>query len=303
MSMENEIYQIYDRIFKRIFALSNLAIINLINALFGTNHSQDSKITYLNKEFVARNLDKRFADIFLQINGITYHLEAQMTKSMNIIVRVFEYGFFHAMENREEDEILKFPQPAVIYLDTVTAIPETSTLVLDFGEQGCFEYKVKNFVYQEHKLQELNQKKMIILIPFQLLKLRKIVEKKPTEETWELLRKLILDDIIGSIKANLGVGNITESDATELKELTLELYEHLYHHYQELGGYQEMKELLEGAMELPLDKYRIRIDELERELDIVRAKAEEDKAKAEKDKVKAETEIQLLKKKLADLQK
>ena len=45
MSMENEIYLIYDRIFKRIFALSTLAIINMINALFHTNYSQESVIT------------------------------------------------------------------------------------------------------------------------------------------------------------------------------------------------------------------------------------------------------------------
>ena len=29
--MNNEVYQIYDRIFKRIFTLSNLSIINMIN--------------------------------------------------------------------------------------------------------------------------------------------------------------------------------------------------------------------------------------------------------------------------------
>ncbi|MDD3360722.1 MAG: hypothetical protein PHW34_03525 [Hespellia sp.] len=304
--MENQIYQIYDRIFKRIFTLSNLAIINLINALFGANHSPDSKITYLNKEFVGRNLDKRFADILIEINGIAYHLEAQMTKAKNIVVRVFEYSFLYAMENSEENEVLKFPEPIVIYLDTATDIPKTSTLILNFGTQGSFEYKVKNFVYQEHEVRELNQKKMVILIPFQLLKLRKLVKKKPTEETWERLQKLILNDIIGSIKANLEVGNITVDDATELKELTLELYEHLYQHYEELGGYQEMKELLEGAMELPLDKYRIQIDELKREVETIKAdkaKVEADKAKAEADKAEADEEIQMLKKKLADLQK
>ena len=300
MENENHIYQIYDRIFKRIFALSNLAIINLVNALFFTNHPPDSKISYLNREFVAKNLDKRFADIFLEINGIAYHLEAQMTKAKNIVMRVFEYGYFHAMENQEENGVLKFPEPVVIYLDTETDIPETSILTLDFGAQGSFDYTVTNFVYQKHELRELNQKKMIILIPFQLLKLKRIIEKEPTEENFHLLQKLVLSDIIGSIKANLQVGNITENDAAELKELTLELFHHIYQHYEELGGYQDMKELLEGAMELPLDKYRIRIDELENELREVKAKAEADKAKVESDMA---AEIQLLRKQLADLQK
>ncbi|MDD3402916.1 MAG: hypothetical protein PHQ72_06125 [Hespellia sp.] len=77
---------------------------------------------------------------------------------------------------------------------------------------------------------ELNQKKMIVLIPFQLLKLRNLIQKKPTKENFALLQNLILNDIIGSIKANLTVGNITKRDADELISLTLQLYEHIYQH-------------------------------------------------------------------------
>ena len=44
--MEEQIYQIYDRIFKRIFTLSNLAIVNMINGLFYTNYPPDSTVTY-----------------------------------------------------------------------------------------------------------------------------------------------------------------------------------------------------------------------------------------------------------------
>ena len=321
--MENEIYHIYDRIFKRIFTLSNLAIINLINGLFGMNHSPDSEITYFNKEFVTRKLEKRFADLFLQINRITYHLEAQMTKAENIVIRVFEYSFFHAMENRESEAVLKFPEPIVIYLDVDTDVPKESKMLLDFGTQGSFEYTAQNFVYQEHEIRELNQKKMVILIPFQLLKIKKILKKEQTSENLQALQKLILHDIIGSINANVEVGNITEEDGAELKELTHELYQHISQHYEELGG-QEMKQLLEGAMELPLDKYRIQIDELKEELEETRRKAETDKErveearrkaeadkerveearrKAEADKERAEAENKLLREKLAELMK
>ena len=45
MSME-EIYQIYDKAFKRILTLSDKAVINLINGLFGTDYTTNSKITY-----------------------------------------------------------------------------------------------------------------------------------------------------------------------------------------------------------------------------------------------------------------
>ena len=272
--MDEIIYQIYDRIFKRIFNLSNLAIINLINGLFGTNYPSDSPIEYLNKEFVTQHLEKRFADVLLSIQGTLYHLEAQMTFDGSIVVRAFEYGFQHAISSRTDNSALHFPEPIVIYLDTGVEVPEYSSLTLDFGTQGTFEYQVKNFVYQKHEIQELNQKKLIVLIPFQLLKLRKIVEDKPTRENFNLLQNVMINDIIKSIKANQQVGNITVDDANQLRELTLQLYDHIYAHYEELGGHDNMKPLLEGAMELPLDKYRIQIDELEHEMDaLVQKKA------------------------------
>ncbi|MDC7288341.1 hypothetical protein NXH76_11060 [Blautia schinkii] len=126
---------------------------------------------------------------------------------------------------------------------------------------------------------EINQRKLVVLIPFQLLRLKNIISKNPSRDNFQKLQKLIQNDIIYSIEANLKVGNITLEDADQLRELTRQLYDHLYAHYFEIGGCEEMKPLLEGAMELPGDKYRIRIDELEqrgRQLEAERAKAEEE---------------------------
>ena len=81
--MEHEVYQIYDSIFKRIFTLSNLAIINMINGLFQTNYPPDSKVTYPNKEFISKSLNRRFADVFITINGI--HIWSMM--SLKLIKR------------------------------------------------------------------------------------------------------------------------------------------------------------------------------------------------------------------------
>ncbi|MDD2959591.1 MAG: hypothetical protein PHR92_13900 [Lachnospiraceae bacterium] len=291
--MENKIYQIYDRIFKRIFALSNLAIINLINGLFGTNYPPNSRVEYPNKEFISKGLSKRFADTIVLIQGNVYHLEAQMETDGAIVMRVFEYGFYQAMNSWQEENIFKFPEPMVIYLDTEAVVPEKSILTIQFGTQGTFQYEVKNFVYQEHELLELNQKKMVVLIPFQLLKLKKLIAGNPAKENFTALQELVDNDIIGSIKANLQVGNITSDDANQLLELTGQLYEHIYRHYEELGGYGDMKPLLEGALELPLDKYRIQIDELEEKMKKAKeeiAKAEKEKAKIEEEKTKAEEE-------------
>lgn len=294
-----QIYQIYDRIFKRIFNLSALAIINLINGLFGTNYPPDSMVHFCNKEFVGRKLSHRFADVIVLINGEAYHLEAQMYKDSAIVVRVFEYGFQYALENREDDDYLCFPEPIVIYLDTENKVPKTSTLVLDFAGQGTFEFSVRNLVYQEEELVELNRKKMVVLIPFQLLKLKKMVKNGITKETLKALQNLIENDILGSIKANFQVGNITRDDADQLIEMTNLLYQHICDHYEELKGAGEMKPLLDGAMELPLDKYRIQIDQLEAE----KAQTEAEKAEIEAKNLRLEKENKELREQIEGLKK
>ena len=116
------------------------------------------------------------------------------------------------------------------------------------------------------------------------------------KKNFALLQKVIINDIIGSIKANQQVGNITEDDANQLQELTLQLYDHIYSHYEEFGGHDNMKPLLEGAMELPLDKYRIQIDELEHEMDTLEQKS----AALEQKNTELEEEISKLKALLKD---
>lgn len=64
--MEQEIYQIYDKIFKKILTLSGKAVINLINGLFDTNYPTDSKVQYHWTEFVDDGLKQFWQIQFLR---------------------------------------------------------------------------------------------------------------------------------------------------------------------------------------------------------------------------------------------
>ena len=76
--MTEQIYQIFDKIFKKILTLSATAVINLINGLFGTNYPKDSTITYNWTEFQDDELRRTLADTILTINDwYSYHIEAQ----------------------------------------------------------------------------------------------------------------------------------------------------------------------------------------------------------------------------------
>ena len=299
----SNIFHIYDRTFKRILTLSDKAVINLINGLFGTEHPTNSKITYNWTEHQDNNLKGTLSDSILTINDKDiYHIEAQMTEDEEIVFRVFEYGFGHAYKNRsltKKGETLVFPQPRVIYLDEgkKDKVEDEYTLTLRFKGQGTFTYKVPVVKLQNISTKELSDKKMVILIPFFLLKLRKKLEKVRTKENIEELQNLIVNDIMGSIEKNEKAGNISIQDALELRDLTWKLYKDIYSGYQEVEAY--MRKKYDQSIELISDKYDRGMDELIEEVQ----EKKEIILKQGNTINSLTTEIENLKKQLEELQK
>ncbi len=277
-------WQIYDTIFKRVLTLSSPAVIRFINGLFSRDFPLDSPVSYPNKELIRPDLKRRSLDILVTIaEQETFHLEAQMTKSQMIVLRVFEYGFLHAMASRDDPYTLRFPEAAVIYLNRKNDIRKEKPLHISFGSQGSFDYQVKNFVYLKHTVNELDQMGMSILIPFQALRLRRLLEhqypsptaKRPvnaspafSSEEFSRLQDEIRHDIIESIDNNFRAGNLTEDDAGQLLDLTSLLYEHIQNHFydKQEGDVIDLKPFFPGTIELPNDKYRLQIAELKEEI-------------------------------------
>jgi hypothetical protein len=278
----------------------------MINGLFGTDYPEDSTITYNWTEFHDESLKKTLADTILTINGSnSYHMEAQITEDEDIIFRMFSYGFHHADINRyiENGEyFLPFPEPKIIYFCTTKNVPPELTLKILFGDNETYEYKVPTFNYLATTPEELNDKKMVILIPFQLLRLKDVMKQKTgrTEENKEKLKYIIEHDIIQSIDVNLKAGNITVSDARRLRRLTHRLYQHIYAYQEEL---KEITEMTDESLMLDIDiiekEHEERLAKMDNEL------AEKNKELAEKDNALAEkdNEIELLKQQIAALKK
>lgn len=112
-------------------------------------------------------------------------------------------------------------------------------------------------------LQELNDKKLIALLPFLLLKLRKKIEKIRSKENIEELQRLVVDDITGTIRRNEEVGNLSSIDAINLIDLTSKLYMQIYSKYKEMGEFT--MRLFDQSMELAGDKYEKSVEELQEE--------------------------------------
>ena len=170
---------------------------------------------------------------------------------------------------------------------------------MDFGTKGKFEYQVSTIQLESISVNELNQKKMIILIPFYLLSLHKIIKKKRSKETLEQLKRLIFNDILGSIEMNHEYGNITMDDADRLRNLTKELYYYLYSHYEEMEEINDMTdESLILEYDIFLKKHNIEsLDETVQWIEeerkyIADSKAEIEANKAEIEANKAEIEAE-----------
>ncbi|MBQ8199956.1 MAG: DUF5320 domain-containing protein [Lachnospiraceae bacterium] len=301
-SNSQEVYQLYDKVFKKILTLSSTAVINLINGLFETDHPLDSVITYNWTEHVGDDMRTCLADTIITINhdnhSHSYHIEAQMSLDENIVLRVFDYGFGHARKqsvNQHSENLmhqtLYFPEPKVILLYSKSPAPDEYILNLDFGSQGTFPYKVTTFKYLDSSSEQLTKKKMIILIPFELLKLRKVIEKTRTPENLCALQHLINHDILEAIQLNLDAGNITIDDAIKLRRLAHKLYKHIYSHYEEM---KELNEMTDESLLLDVE-----IMQKEHEKAMAKLEAEKDALKAEKDALEAE--LEKLKKKVRSL--
>ena len=275
----SEITNIFDKIFKKCITLSSKAVIRMINGIYGTNHSDDSKISYNWTELVKDNekLDMILADCIITVNEEnSYHMEAQAYNDGEIVFRVFDYSFLHAKRNTQVSNNryrMKFPKPVIIYLYYTYEVADMYIIEFEFeDESDSYEYKVPVIKIPELSSDEMNRRNMVILIPFKLLKLREWVtsDGKTMTKTPEELKLFIENDIIRIINDNLKAGNITDIDACKLKDYTLKLRDYICDH---LGaeGLEEVRGMTDHSFMTEVDiiceTYENKIDDLQKDND------------------------------------
>ncbi|MCL2099438.1 MAG: hypothetical protein FWH24_03250 [Oscillospiraceae bacterium] len=281
---DDNITQIYDKIFKRILTLSSVAVIGFINGIFGRNFPKDSKLTYNWTESVKTNLERTIADTIITVNDTEkFHTEIQINNDNTIVLRVFDYGYQDALKYRKTENdriILEFPQSKIIFLEHNANTPDEVVLELDFKNQGSFEYRVPAMKFLEHSIEDLNKQRLVILLPLYLLKLRREIEKEQSMKNALKLKSLINDGIIKSIEDNEKAGNITHEDTIVLIKLLERLYTHLY------GKIKEFKQ--EGVKDIMTEKLIFDVDIIMHERD--KAIHERDKLISDIDKLKHNAE-------------
>ena len=228
-----------------------------------------------------------------------------MTEDKEIVFRIFEYGYGHAHKKRgiQSGEMkMEFPSPCIVYLaeGKKDIMPDEYKLRLSFKDQGEFIYRVPVVKVQNNTPQELEDKKLIVLLPFMLLKLKKKIEKIRTKENVMELQKLVMNDTIGLINKNKDVGNITKEDAINLIDMTKKLYFELYEKYEELGVITT--KMHDESIELAGDRYARIMEAIEEKEAFI--KVQDETIKEQDETIKEQDElIRQLKLELENLRK
>ncbi|MDR1176320.1 MAG: hypothetical protein LBK83_12730 [Treponema sp.] len=237
---KHDTHNVFDKVFKRLILSSTGAVIHLINGLFGTEYPLDSSIEYPNTEFITEQMKQLYPDILIVIGGIhQYHLEAQIQDDKHMALRIFEYGFQYALRHKTESKgllTLSMPRSCVIYLTAGTKKSNQPSFRLLFPDGSTHIYKTRAFYLLNHDIKELEERNMVILLPFYILKLRKAVEKAGNHKKLKELSAeaaAMVDEILKSAERSEKRGILNTEEVRLLIELLDRLYTEVYRNYVE----------------------------------------------------------------------
>ena len=93
--------------------------------------------------------------------------------------------------------------------------------------------------------------------------IQQIVRLHTTGQNMEELQRLVVNDIIDTIRSNEAIGNLSSTDALDLIEMTTKLYMKIYSRYKELEEFT--MRMIDQSLELTSDKYEKTVEELQDE--------------------------------------
>jgi hypothetical protein len=255
-----EIRLIFNNIFKRLPSFSDQAVVWFINGLFKTDHAISGTVEYLMTDYITSGYKSNMVDLLIRVNNThMYHIEAQIKDDKTMALRMFEYGFqvgLHHKTTTDNEIYIQFPEAKVIYWEPTNSTPTQETLRFRFPNGTFHIYSVDTFKFLDHPVDELEEQKMTILLPFYLLKLRHQVATAKTSEERKLL-SLEMDRIIKRllwiVEKNRNEGLITTEDARHITDQMDLLYTQLY--VEQYPEFKEGNEMLQEALKTYSEKY------------------------------------------------
>lgn len=212
-----------DEVLKFLFSTSKNVLIKLLNGVFDESFKLDEvNITVSNNEFIEDDLGVLRGDMFFDITKcndykISYHIEFQTKNDNTMVVRMFEYGFKKGKEQSFDDGEIRtiyFPKQKVIFFEENKNIKDKLQLKIVFPSGVDFLYSIDVIKYWNFTEEELIEKKMYPLLPLQLFKLRKDLEKARSKNDIDRLKELA--DVAKSLAERLAKESVELFDEDEI---------------------------------------------------------------------------------------
>ena len=167
---------IYDGAFRTILNDCRKLIIPVINEIFGETYIGEEEIQFFPNEHFIDQQDEadreRITDTNFTILGKIpkkYHIECESSlPDGKITIRLFEYDAQIALDEGEVTEetlTVTFPNTAVLYLRTYKKTPDKMKYVI-ITPGGTVQYDVPIMKVQKYSLDDIFEKRLLMLIPF-----------------------------------------------------------------------------------------------------------------------------------------
>lgn len=202
--------QPYDRVFRTVINKGKGYVIPIVNEAFDDNYPMDTEIIFRpNEHFISKqdtDTDEIITDtVFALRNNIIkqYHFECESNpKNHTIVVKLFEYDTQIASKGVSEDGKrmrVEFPNTAVLYLRHNSNTPDYLEIEVVVPTGKAVSYSVPVIKVQNYTIDELFNKKLLLLIPFYIFSLEKKLDECEQDE--KELRKLqqLYEDIVNRL--------------------------------------------------------------------------------------------------------
>ena len=195
-NLNENMIDIFDSVFKTLLQRFPMLAVALINEVFHADYAEEEVVIQGRNEY--HSLDgKIINDAMLRIRDKIYHIECQSTSDGLMVIRMIEYDFRIALEETrnilmnelkkkpeersKEPFIFQFPQSCMVCVRP--GIEKENTLKLQIvmpnGEKVLYEVPVVQA--QSFTKEDMFQKRLLILIPFYVLRYEKDIKDRKNE--------------------------------------------------------------------------------------------------------------------------
>lgn len=252
--------QTYDSALASMVSKLKNYVVPLVNEVFGEQFTKDADVALRNNKHVLHRtdntLDRRDSDLVVELTEMigelvkkVYMFECEAWYDKSIVLRIAEYGSSVAIETAEvtdEEVVLKIPNSAVIFLHPKGKIPKVMKITYRGPNGSEMSYGVPSLQIKDYSIDELFEKKLLILLPFYLFRFAN--EFDEMEENAERRREVneALRDINQRLEKLLDEKGIDAFQKMTIQSLLKRVSDRLVARYENLK--KEVDDIMSGAI-------------------------------------------------------